>query len=309
MQKKVGNVVIDDTWYPGEDLYTDGEIEDRMLCLAQQYGDIDYSEVIAREKSWPILYHFSHIRENILSWLPIGKEDEVLEIGSGCGAVTGALAAKAAQVDCIELSMKRTMINASRHRNASNVRILVGNFQDIEPRLGKKYDWITLIGVFEYSEAYIQSEKPYQDMLRRISSHLKPGGKIIVAIENRLGLKYWAGCTEDHVGSYFEGLEGYPHTSGVKTFSRSELEQVISEAGSFTSKFYYPYPDYKMPMAIYSDDYLPKAGELNNVRYNFDRERIRLFDEARVADTILQNHLFPEFSNSFLVWIEREEEE
>ena len=51
MQKKVGNVVIDDTWYPGEDLYTDGEIEDRMLCLAQQYGDIDYSEVIAREKS------------------------------------------------------------------------------------------------------------------------------------------------------------------------------------------------------------------------------------------------------------------
>ena len=73
MQKKVGNVVIDDTWYPGEDLYTDGEIEDRMLCLAQQYGDIDYSEVIAREKSWPILYHFSISGKISLSWLPMGK--------------------------------------------------------------------------------------------------------------------------------------------------------------------------------------------------------------------------------------------
>ena len=88
------------------------------------------------------------------------------------------------------------------------MRILVGNFQDIEPRLGKKYDWITLIGYLNIrSYTYIYS---YQDMLRRISSHLKPGGKIIVAIENRLGLKYWAGCTEDHVGSYSKVWKDIP---------------------------------------------------------------------------------------------------
>lgn len=53
----------------------------------------------------------------------------------------------------------------------------------------------------------------------------------MIAIENQLGLKYWAGCTEDHVGKYFEGLEGYPQTEGVKTFSRKALKDLIESAG------------------------------------------------------------------------------
>lgn len=84
---------------------------------------------------------------------------------------------------------------------------MVGNFQDVESSLTETYDYITLIGVFEYSQGYIGTEQPYVEMLRRISRHLAPGGKVVIAIENRLGLKYWAGCTEDHVGKYFEGLE------------------------------------------------------------------------------------------------------
>ncbi|MFQ9152801.1 MAG: hypothetical protein ACLR6B_16255 [Blautia sp.] len=31
-------------------------------------------------------------------------------------------------------------------------------------------------------------------MLQLVERHLAPGGKIVIAIENRLGLKYWAGC-------------------------------------------------------------------------------------------------------------------
>lgn len=35
--------------------------------------------------------------------------------------------------------------------------------------------------------------------------------------------------------------------------------------------------------------------------------KIQLFDEARVFDTLIDNDLFPEFSNSFLVMVEKEE--
>ena len=83
----------------------------------------------------------------------------------------------------------------------------------------------------------------------------------MIAIENRLGLKYWAGCTEDHVGRYFEGLEGYHNSEGVRTFSKKEWEKLIEISG-MRGKFYYPYPDYKFPLAIYSDEYLPRKGEL-----------------------------------------------
>lgn len=61
------------------------------------------------------------------------------------------------------------------------------------------------------------------DFLRIISKHLKPDGKIILAIENRLGLKYWAGCTEDHFGTLFEGIHDTPKQKGLKLFQEKNL--------------------------------------------------------------------------------------
>lgn len=228
--RKIGNVILDDTCYQGRDLYTDGAIEDEMLEIARNVSPDRFNKVIGEKKSWPILYHFSHIRENILSWMPFTGKEKVLEIGSGCGAVTGALLGGAGEVTCIDLSMKRSEINAWRHRDSEKLKILVGNFQDVEKKLTEKYDYITLIGVFEYGEAYIQSQDPYVDFLKIIRKHLKPDGKIVIAIENRFGLKYWAGCTEDHFGTLFEGIQGYPSTKGVKTFTVKELKKIFREA-------------------------------------------------------------------------------
>ena len=309
MGEKIGKVFLDTTYYPGKDLYSDGAIEDEMLSIARDYAPEEFNRVIAERESWPILYHFSHIRENILSWVPFKGDEKVLEVGAGCGAVTGALCRNAGEVTSIDLSMKRSRINAYRHRNQENLKILVGNLQEIEKNLTEKYDYITLIGVFEYGEAYIQSEDPYVDFLKIISRHLKPDGRIILAIENRLGLKYWAGCTEDHFGTLFEGLEGYPRTNGVKTFTRKEFRQILKQAGDLKASWYYPFPDYKFPMIVYSEKYLPKKGELNRTEYNFDRFRLQLFQESPVYDTLLDNDLYQEFANSFLLMIGREQPE
>lgn len=301
--EKIGNVILDDSCYPGQDLYSDGKVEDQLLEIAKTCGEEEYNRVIEDTASWAVMYHFSNIRQNIVEWLPMKKTDKVLEIGSGCGAITGALAKKAGQVHCIELSKKRSLVNAYRNRKYENVKILMGNFQDIEKKLEVKYEYITLIGVFEYADGYISGENPYIQMLEVVKKHLAPGGKIVVAIENRLGLKYWAGCTEDHVGRYFEGLEGYTNTKGVRTFSKREWENMIQSAG-MKAEFYYPYPDYKFPTVIYSDEYLPNKGELNLNAANFDRERLVLFDEAKVYDSLIGEGLFPMFSNSFLILLE-----
>ncbi len=309
MQEIIGKIVLDYSYYPGEDLYSDGKVEDELLDIAKNSSPETLNATIAESKSWPVMYHFSHIRQNILEWLPIKKSDNVLEIGSGCGAITGALARKAGSVRCIELSKKRSYINAYRNQAYDNIRIDVGNFQDIEKDLTETFDYITLIGVFEYARGYIGGNDPYVDMLKKISRHLKPGGKLVIAIENRLGLKYWAGCSEDHAGMYFEGLEGYHNFTGAKTFSKKELNDIVARAGGLHGEYYYPYPDYKFPMTIFSDHRLPGQGELNQNICNFDRERLQVFDETKVYDTLLDSGLFPEFSNSFLLLLSREEAE
>lgn len=305
MKEQVGSVVLNYQHYSGQDLYSDGEVEDELLEIVQNYGEEQFSSIIAQRNQWPILYHLSHVRSNIIEWLPIKKEEIILEIGSGCGAITGALADKANHVTCIELSKKRSLINAYRNKEKDNIEILVGNFEDIEKDIEKKYDYITLIGVFEYSAGYISADMPYESFLRIIRKHLKDDGKVIIAIENKLGLKYWAGCQEDHVGKYFESIEGYLSTEGVRTFSKKELEELAFNSGFSECTFYYPYPDYKLPTTIYSDDYLPKTGELNNNMRNFDRERITIFDETKVYDTIIKDGLFPLFSNSYLLLLEK----
>jgi precorrin-6B methylase 2 len=305
MNEKIGNVTLNFTYYSGVDLYSDGEIEDELLEIVQNYTKKEFNEVIAERKKWPIMYHLSHVRSNIIDWLPIGKEQSILEIGSGCGAITEVLSNKAKKVTCIELSKKRSLINAYRNSEKDNIEILVGNFEDIEKKLDEKYDYITLIGVFEYGESYIIGKKPYETFLEVIDKHLKKDGKIIIAIENKLGLKYWAGCQEDHVGKYFESIEGYTNTNGVKTFSKSELEAIFKNCGYNRYKFYYPYPDYKLPTHIYSDKYLPQKGELNNNIRNFDRQRIITFNETKVFDTIIKEGLFPIYSNSYLIVIEK----
>ena len=82
MQEKIGNVTLDYEYYPGEDLYSDGPVEEELLEIAKNYQEKELNQLIYERNSWPVLYHFSHIRQNILEWLPITKEQKVLEIGS-----------------------------------------------------------------------------------------------------------------------------------------------------------------------------------------------------------------------------------
>ena len=298
--EKIGNVVLNFSFYKGNDLYSDGEnVENELLEIVKNYSQEKFNEIIYDRRKWPLLYHLSEIRTNVLEWIPIEKSETVLEIGSGCGAITSILYEKAKKVTCVELSKKRSTINAYRNIDKDNIEILIGNFQDIE--ITEKYDYITLIGVFEYAASYINSKNPYEEFLNIIKKYLKPNGKIIMAIENKLGLKYWSGCKEDHTGRYFEGLEGYQNTDIVKTFSKKELEKLLKKTGFKDNEFYYPYPDYKLPNIIYSDEYLPKLGELNNNFRNFDEDRMILFNETEVFNSIIEAELFPEMSNSFIV--------
>lgn len=303
MTEKIGKVVLDMTYYPGEDYYSDGTIEDKILTIVKEHDKQEYPELIAKEKSWPVFYHLSEFRTNIIDWLPISKTDKVLEIGAGCGALTGSLAEKAGSVTCIDLSKKRSMVNAYRNQDKDNITIMVGNFQDIEPNLPCDYDYVLLIGVFEYGQSYIGGANPYEDFMAICNRHRSKNGRMIIAIENKFGLKYWAGCKEDHLGTYFSGLEGYPNGGSAKTFTRRGLEKIMAKVGIRQYSFYYPYPDYKFMSCIYSDRYLPKKGELTTNLRNFDRDRMLLFDEKQVFDQIIEEKEFSLFSNSYLVVI------
>jgi SAM-dependent methyltransferase len=298
---KIGNVLLDDAFYCGQDIYSDGNVEEELLSIVKEGKD--YDSVIKNAEEFAIFYHLSKEREVIVEVMDICEKDTVLEIGAGCGAITGVLAEKAKQVYCIELSKRRSMINAYRNKQRDNIEIIIGNYEEIV--LPQKYDVATMIGVLEYANLYIHSDRPYHDFIKSVGNRIKEGGKLYIAIENRLGAKYFSGCKEDHAGKEFIGIEGYHGGERAKTFSYYELVTMFEECGFDNYKFYYPYPDYKFPRQIFSDEHLPQKDEAFTVSSNYTSIRNQYFDESKFLSSLVMDEEYKIFANSFLVCLRK----
>ena len=71
-------------YYSGENFYSDGDIEKEILKIVKTQGNYESMENVP----FPVLYHLSRVRENILNWYPFQEDATCLEIGSGCGAIS-----------------------------------------------------------------------------------------------------------------------------------------------------------------------------------------------------------------------------
>ena len=121
-------------YYSGENFYSDGDIEKEILKIVKTQGSYESMENVP----FPVLYHLSRVRENILNWYPFQEDATCLEIGSGCGAISGLLCERMKKVVSVELSKQRADINMARHERVPNLEIWVGNLNDMV--FGEQFD-------------------------------------------------------------------------------------------------------------------------------------------------------------------------
>ena len=124
---------------------------------------------------------------------------------------------------------------------------------------------------------------------------------IVIACDNKYALKTFAGVRGEH-GGFFEEFHR-EDAEGKAAYSKAELIRLLEENHITEYEFFYPYPNYQLPLAIYSDAYLPKVGELTNNLRNFQVDRAMLFDETAAWDHVIRDGLFTTFTNSFLLVI------
>lgn len=285
--------------------YSDGDIENELLRLFRKgLTEEAKREILSNDPNWALRYHLSELRSNLLNWYTFKNRSSVLEVGSGCGAITEALVEnESLTVVANELSGRRAEINYERNKKAKNLEIVVGNLQDFKPK--EKFDYVVCVGVLEYAGTFIDADEPYDEFVKLLNSFLKPGGRLLLAIENRLGFKYLAGAREDHTAGYFDGINNYPQNKNVRTFGRNELTELLNRSNYIVEEFYFPHPDYKIPEVVYSDSYLPGVDTVVPKNLlpspNFDQDRKFLFSEQLFVDAIEDNRLYAHMANSFLV--------
>lgn len=289
--------------------YSDGDAtEQKIGHIVANASNVDVfsAELIEKIDDWASEYHFSPRRANLMRWLDgLDSTVKVLELGCGCGAITKALAEAGCQIDAVEGSPRRASIAAQRVRSHDGVKVFHSNFQDIE--FEPLYDIVTLIGVLEYSPVYLNAEDPFVAGLKMAAGALKPGGMLVFAIENKVGLKYLAGLSEDHCAIPYYGVEGRYDAHEATTYGKRQLRKRLQQAGFKYIDFYYPYPDYKMPEVILSEQAINhegfNAGDLIGhleSRDYFNAGQAQ-FSLQLAWETLSSEGLLGELANSFLI--------
>ena len=289
--------------------YNDGdEIETRIFNIIKNAADISTLSTELRQHctDWPSQYHLTSARANIMR--PFERTLQganVLEIGAGCGAISRYLGECGADVLALEGSPRRASIARSRTRDLDNITVLAEKFDQFKS--DHQFDVITLIGVLEYANLFTPGDNPALIMLQRVRQLLKPEGKLIIAIENQLGLKYFAGAPEDHFGKPMVGIEGRYGKDQAQTFGRPVLTRLLQQAGFQASNFLAPFPDYKLPSSIVTEEgfahphFDASAFASQSVRRDPQLPEVCNFSLELAWPVVFANDLGLETSNSFLI--------
>ncbi len=288
--------------------YSDGdEVEERIASTIESTSDLSVLSMELQSKicDWPSHYHFSAERANLLRPLSSLLTGSVLEIGSGCGAITRFLGETATEVVALEGSPRRAKITRLRTQDLNHVEVYCDEFSKFH--INRTFDAVTLIGVLEYANLFADSSNPALKMLELARLRLNEDGHLIVAIENKLGLKYFAGAPEDHLGIPMIGVEDQYLPNGVRTYGRQELKTLFSTAGFSNIEFLYPFPDYKLPSCVLSEKALhdqafdPTPFLVSSAGKDPQLSTSPAFCIERVWPSLVLNGVAQHFANSFLI--------
>ena len=280
-----------------------------MLSALQRTQDVslDSDEVMQHIRDVPSYYHFGIGRSTILQSLDLPSNSTVLELGAGCGAITRYLGETFARVDAIEASPIRSAIARERCRDLDNVSVLCKDLKCHS--LTSAYDLVIVIGVLEYAPVHIfPGEDPttaslkFLELARRA---LAPHGQLVLAIENRLGLDFWAGAPEPHTGRPYDGIYQYPVAGSQITFSKVELQELLCDAGFHHTAFYYCFPNYHFARTILSSSGDEREHYLHNwVEFPHDstpNPKPPSFNKLLAAQALGGSRMLRDFANAFLV--------
>jgi len=292
----------------GADLpYADGS-EAVILDILRRSVDVSSrsDELAAHIVDWPTRYHLSRLRSNLFAPLAVESGMRVLEIGCGTGVNLRAMAERGAQVVGVEGSLARARCARERCRDLPDVTIYAGDVDDL-PDIGT-FDLVLLIGVLEYSTAGSGGARGPHDLLQKAAAFAGPAGSVVVAIENQLGLKYLLGYREDHHGVPWVGIEGYRDAAGARTWTRSTLSSLLSKAGLGHQRWFFPFPDYKLPTFIADEElFATDGGRQLATTFNsqpvldHSAQPVVAADVAAVFESVVDAGIACDLANSFLV--------
>ena len=221
------------------------------------------------------------IKRGLLQWYDFEQGAKVLYIGDVTDALAEMLMEQPLTVVCISAEQSCNTEWRQEHKGG--------------------FDYLIAV------EALERTENPEQ-VLQIWRSLLKEDGRLLLGMNNRLGIRYFCGDRDPYTGRNFDGIEGYWRAYDKKEdvfrgrcYSRNEMEKMLRAAGWNAFQFFSVLSDLQNPSLIYAEDYLPNEDLANRLFPTYNHPDVVFLEETPLYESLENNDLFHKLANAWLV--------
>lgn len=139
--------------------------------------------------------------------------------------------------------------------------------------------------------------------LKQMRQILSSKGVLIVACENRLGVKYFCGERDPFSDESFAGINNYKDTGEKRgrSYSKSELSLLFADSGFQQQKYYSVFPGLAYPELILAEDYCSNENLASRYTPLYHSPETVLVREEELSKAFIENGTIHFFADAFLV--------
>lgn len=165
-------------------------------------------------------------------------------------------------------------------------------------------------GTYDYviSIASIEKDPDPIELLERYRSFLKKDGRLLLALNNRMGLRYFCGDRDPYTERSFDGIEDYQRAYRQKEdlfrgrcYDEAQIREMIAAAGFCNSCFFTVLSDLDESVMLFREDYLPKEDLATRVSSRYNSPDTVFLAEENLYSAIIKNGLFHKLANAYFV--------
>ncbi|CAM4481174.1 adenylyltransferase/cytidyltransferase family protein [Paenibacillus xylanexedens] len=272
------------------------EIDADIGAYIHSHPDNNFIDVIRKDQRLEVSRYLSDIPNSLFAWYPFESTSNVLVIGGSFGAFLMSICRRTQNNIVVEKDGYRAHFLQKRMKDVNNLSVIHSDVIEFQKNSEQLFDYI----IWAIDESVDRlCEKDYEIYFSAMKSMLSPKGKVLAVIPNRMGARFFCGERDTQSGLPFEGITD--NHSDMHRFTRSELLNFLENIHFNSIKLYYPFPDYRNPQLIYTDDYPPTEDISERIKSYISKNEERVLSEKTLYRKLAQNNVLTSFSNYFIV--------